>query len=347
MERQTNILERIITDHMGELNSESMARITAATMAFILKAIWSSELSVVLREHASQKVNTVAFRKDLYTGYVLKNLKLWVWFSMKNDLGPKASRKLMGEYLVHDEDFSVLKTMKSKYGKDYARRIQVMGKKYSHHTLETFNRHVDDFVDEMRNTGHIDKFARRKLAFVYRTNNIGHDGMVSDLLLSGIIGIYRQYPRIESKLHLINVGKQSLHNYGINLISHYNSKGRSRLTQLDDGTFESRLVSVDASEVNGGGSNYLVSEQEDKDVHVEVYSQASLDRELSEYKGKERAFLELMMGRYSAEFRAWADERKVGNLKDPDAFRAYLGLSEDCTDAVLGRFGERIANDAS
>ena len=340
-----NVLEKAIESSYGEISIRGREKLVASAMAYITKVIKSQDLSAAIREHVDPKVNATDFRKSLYTGYILKNVKLWIWHSIKNDLSSRMAKKAMADFLVHDEDYTIWRMLNR--NKEYIDTLREMALEYQGHSLEKYNQYIDDFVAQMRATGYIDKFARRKLAFVYRSNNIGHDGMVNDLLLAGVLGIYRQYPCIESSLHMVNIGKQSIHNHGMNIINRFSSKGRSRLKKLDDGTFEATVVSD--TNVNGEDSQLHIPVDEQDDM----YDRAALNGIIDNYTGKKRQFLELMMGRYPIEFREWAKENGIArrdmdpeNPNNTDNMKKvigdYLSVSPKSVDSFLSEISRRL-----
>lgn len=178
------------------------------------------------------------------SGYVLKNCKLYAWACWSaRVLGKKMPSPKLFE--VDVEDAKVLKRLNLKHLESRS------GFRYTTYTLKTFDRMTQEmlYAPELRN--YIGKFVTKKMGFLMKSYGETRHDLETQLKESAILVWYKQYPRFDSDLHMINVAKAQIHNVGQTMITTLTSKSRQRLTRNADGTFDSLAVdiSVVANEV--------------------------------------------------------------------------------------------------
>ena len=106
------------------------------------------------------------------------------------------------------------------------------------------NKQMGLLVERMRkeNDAYTGKFSNAKLRFIMNMESKTLDDMKQELFGYALYSVYRAYPRYESFLHVVNIGKQAVHNRGINLIMEATAKSRTSLVRNPDGTFTSLRV---------------------------------------------------------------------------------------------------------
>ena len=187
------------------------------------------------------------------SGYIMGNTKLYAYASgVKRDV-KGAHYSIVAEdsklirYLIKsnpDLQSMMLKLYKRGSGFKPATVAEMS-------SLMTF---VHSEVDE-----YTSKFVYRKLRFISESNGIEEDDIKNELLYASTYALYKQYPRFQSRLHAVNIAKQSIHNRGINMIHEATSESRRRLISSKDGTFSSLVLPIHTLGIGQflDNSNYL------------------------------------------------------------------------------------------
>lgn len=232
------------------------------------------------------RVNTRAVTNGFAScGYVLKTVKAWMFYTIKLQSG----RSQLGacEWRVHARDTRALANLDEKTRK-YVERL---GRKYSALSPSQLEKAVDFCYRETQTW--LGKFVSRKLRFIVQSQGLHRNDIENELLYKGLQGLYTMYPRVECKLHAVNVVKRVMHNQGINMIHHYTSQKIGRLQSDSSGAWHIRVVSIDELQFAS------VAAPEQSDLAVD------LSLALYRYTGKRRTFIELLCGAYSERFTAW------------------------------------------
>lgn len=171
-------------------------------------------------------------------GYVLKNCKLYAWACWSaRELGralPSAS-----SFEVDAEDAKILRRLNLKH---LNRRNGFT--RYSAYSLQSFDRMTANLIASRELKNYIGKFVTKKMSFLMKSYGETRHDLETSLQEAALIALYKQYPRFDNEIHMINVAKAQIHNAGHTMITTLTSKSRQRLSQNADGSFEAVNVDV-------------------------------------------------------------------------------------------------------
>lgn len=310
------ILKDIITKNFGSCDAETGLWLSGVCLAYLLKA--PGVTSSVLTEHIREvygKVTTVDFRNDLKSGYLLKNVKLWLWYTISNKLSPAKCREIMPEFKVNKEDFALAKAlMRSEYIDD----ITKMSEEFKCHKLEHFDKIIVNILQTVDSDGYVQKYVKRKLRFITFDGSTTLDDLCMELKVDGLFGMLMQYPRVQGLEHFTNIYKGAVQRFGINLIKHHTTNSRSTLVRESDGTFSQRKLSMDASDSDFLKTTLATSDIDNPAAMSGVVSEVSWEDKLSVRQlmstattRKQQRFLSLLSGNYCKKFSAWLTDEGV------------------------------------
>lgn len=175
------------------------------------------------------------------SGYVLKNCKLYTWAywsaRVLNATRPKAE-----DFDVHPEDAKILRRMNLQHLEE--RTTQGLPR-YPAYSLKTFDKLTARMLASPELRNYIGKFVTRKMTFLMKSYGETRHDLEMQLRESALLAWYKQYPRFESDLHMVNVSKTQIHNTGHTMITSLTSKSRQKLSQNADGTFDAVHVDID------------------------------------------------------------------------------------------------------
>lgn len=312
----SSCLKRLVFQHLGPVLPEVGRRITTVTIGYLLKVATANDLARVIRHEMGAGTSVIDYRMALRTGYILKNVKLWLWRCYDQKYSPSQARAAMARFGVDESEWPLAAmVMKGKL----AAKLQkdLVDKGYKSHELDHYEELIESSLDEVRVP--IAKFAYRKLRFIVQAGHMDLEDLESDLEIKGLLGMLMQYPKVESHLHLTNICKTTYHNTGMNLIQHYTSAGRATMRREADGTFTSLKVSLDAGDT-APDSGYLRTHNQSTDMHGNRYTEdeavvdhadfMSANQILDRYTGKRHEFLRLLSGHFCEDFSAWLTRRE-------------------------------------
>lgn len=171
-------------------------------------------------------------------GYVLKNCKLYAWAChvARREGQPLPKAKAFG---VDPTDAALLKRLNLKH-------LDLEPGDYKSLTLREFDSKVHAVMasSEMRN--YIGRFVTKKMTFLMTSYGHGRGDIEQYLREQAVVALYKQYPRFQSDLHMVNVAKAQIHNKGQSFITSSTAKSRQRLQTNDDGSFEAVHVDIEA-----------------------------------------------------------------------------------------------------
>lgn len=161
---------------------------------------------------------------------------------------------------------------------------------------------------------------RKKLTFLKSTENDFTD-FESELLIHVLAGVHAKYPRYSSYLHMANTARTIVKNMSINIIKYHTSLGRQNKYQLEDGTFSSHKVSLEALTENGAFSEMGDEFTLEDPVFEEIEIRQTIDT-LANSPNKRKAF-KLLMG-VDAKFSAWLKNTGKTKLSDNISVQSRL-----------------------
>lgn len=307
-----NTLASLARRYYPELDGSELRRVCSATIAYLLKTAddsreASNDLSRTIRDIGGRRSErTRDYRRDVYAdGYIIKNLKLWLWWMAWHKLRPKAARGAMADFDVRPEDWPL--AWLAMTDRQLRARLDEMASIYKAHTLAEFDDMVQRGVDAADKA--IRSRARTKLRFLELTRFITSDDLLGELRYHAVLGVTRQYPKIESDKHMANLAGLCARYGGDALIKYHTHPDRQFLSQNADRTWDSLIMSVDA----GDDADDYVSSVDRDDLHevrmpssdTDVQDDLSamyIESAVSRYRGRKRTFAALMLGVENGEF---------------------------------------------
>lgn len=236
-----------------------------------------------------QKPNVKAITETLtQNGKVVRCLKVWMFFVVKNKCDAHRSAVLAEQWSVVAEELSWFCNASRAtltYLKKLARQFKAL-------TLEKLDAGIVRIVNETESW--LGKFVNRKLRFVIQSQGLHRHDIENELLYKGIQGLYVMYPCVQSALHAQNVVKRVIHNQGINMIHHYTTQKIGRLLRDANGAFSARVVALDSLSMRG-----VAAPDSCSDLSIDI------NRKMSNLLPKQQSLLSLLCGAYSTEFTDW------------------------------------------
>lgn len=302
------MIDTIVRKHDKSLKNSDIKIITRATMAYLLRCINSSKLTEILHEYSY--INPIAFRADLRKGYILKNLKLWLWYCLVRKLKISQAKICALKFKVDSSDFKLYMWLLSS---DYIHELHKNAKVYKAYTLKTFENETQKIVSDL--LVYTQKYAYKKLRFIMHGGGLSLHDIVCDLQIHGLEGMYTKYPKVDTILHLTNVYKSSIKNHGCNLIKQHTTQRHGVLISNKDGTFGSKKVSIDASESTAYIDQYscvgfdgTTSDSTESKVIVQSLFQR--------VNNKFRKLLVLLTGEYNKKFSKYLKTKRINATND-------------------------------
>ena len=368
MDQARNTLEAFALEYFPSLDGAGLRQVCRDTLAYLLKTAdkdrsrrASTDLSDAIKHVAGDGVNTRDYRRDIYVhGYLLKNIKLWIWWTAARRLSPAAARRAMPGFGVRAEDWPLVPLALS--DRRIKRSLVSMSRKYDAHTLTDFDGLVSRAIDAADRA--IRSYAFRKLRFLERTRFITSDDLLSELRCHAVLSLTRQYPRIESDDHARNMVSMCIVQGANTIINEHTRKGSEFLVRNQDGTWDGLVFSYDQNDagsvpvmdpLDASGAGQVSS---DVDVSGRAAAGAS-EFIVSRYGGRKRRFATLMLGLENREFSEYLagfglpanhilfDEASASG--DPDELERYvrhaaswLGVRFDSAWAFLMEMGRDL-----
>ncbi len=317
--------------------------VVCVVLLFIFRCINTKEFTSRMLDFLDDPASLRRFQSKLIVdGYILKNIKLWLYHfyitdNLSKDYAYASSKKFgvnkndvdLGIFVKQDEELrSALYSYKDKYEAE---------------SLTSFDHNVSRIIKEV--DIYTRKFIVKKMKFLMQSHGLLLDDLVMELTISGIQGLFMMYPCIKSPLHSTNIFKRVVHNSGINLIVKHTTKSRSVLSRDVDGNFSSRilplsmvyethtykLTDVNIMTIQGDYGSFLGNSFSLDDL-------LSIQNILNEYTGHKKTFLYLLTGEYDLFFTKWLHtnrkiQRNVTNdqyydkLVQQDQLSLYTRLS--------------------
>jgi len=172
------------------------------------------------------------------SGYVLKNCKLYAWACWT---ARRLERPLPtpDKFEVSVDDAKILRRLNLKH-LEPPRGMQ----RYRAYTLKTFDSMTAKMLASPDLKNYIGKFVTKKMTFLMNSYGETRHDLEMQLRESALLAWYKQFPRFDSDLHMINVAKAQIHNAGHTMITSLTSRSRQRLNQNADGSFEAAHVDI-------------------------------------------------------------------------------------------------------
>lgn len=231
---------------MSEALTEVLAvknlRVVPALFAYLFYRIDQKQFLRYIEDHDLVESRAEALRiKDAAraSGYVLKNCKLYAWAcwtarQLERPL-PKAS-----EFEIDPRDAKILRRLNLKHLEPARKGMP----RFAAYTLRTFDQQTAKMLASADLRNYIGKFVTKKMSFLMKSYGEKRHDLETQLRESALVVWYKQYPRFDTELHMINVAKAQIHNTGHTMITSLTSKSRQRLVQNADGSFDALQVDI-------------------------------------------------------------------------------------------------------
>jgi hypothetical protein len=263
-----------------------------------------------------------AFREAvLWDGYIMRNLKLWLFRCHRRGLTRKEGLALCKKFGLKKDD------AKAYYY--YLRYVKKsMPKIYSLcYSPKKFEAWMAECIEEV-NTFTM-KFVYKKLKFVFSGQGLKAEDIAMDLYLKGMQALCFYMPRVETREHAVNIIKKVIANHGKNIIGKNTTQKAGRIIAQHDGTDEkstfaqwtNRIMNIEAATTTAVLKERYRTNTHDvlsvpitgtKNVSEHDY-ELSLDvkKMLMQASPKRKQFLRLLMGEFDYDFTLWLRDEEL------------------------------------
>lgn len=251
------------------------------------------------------------------SGYVLKNCKLYAWACWSARVLERKLPKPV-DFEVDPADAKILRRLNLKH-------LERRGSdRYDTYTLATFDKTCQAMLEAPELKNYIGKFVTKKMGFLMKSYGETRHDLETSLKESAILVWYKQYPRFDSSLHMINVAKAQIHNVGQTMITTLTSKSRQRLQRNADGTFDKLVVDIDVLADVSAPLQYGQALQD----HLQALT--AVEHKLNQ---RAREFLMCCAGQYHAGFSTFL---KVNNddVADVWSYERYMQQAQKYFDVT-------------
>lgn len=140
------------------------------------------------------------------------------------------------------------------------------------------------------------------LNFVVSAGQTQKDELIDELMFLAVQNVYRTYPKLLRKKHLLNIMKRSINNWVINFQYKYSSGSVKAMTiEREGGTQVYRNLVQKLDLVEQDHPNLVVDSKPWKGM--------TLERLQKVHQGEQRTYITLLTGVYDPQFTTWLDAR--------------------------------------
>lgn len=258
----------------------------------------------------------------LEDGYLMLNVKHWLYHCVANDLDAAKSASKFGIDSAHVKLGNLLQGRLLRGLTEYVNTGYVA---LDIHTTQLLTARV-----WFRNNEAITKFCWRKLKFVSQQQGEEVKNTIKDLMAEGVRALRHTWPCYPSELYCDNLFKRTAHNYGMNIIDKMTTEKHARLVRDGDG-FTNLSVSLEAAQI---GAETAIDPNLIADLtgtvgghgqeHVDL--KLSIERYMEDLSPKKKQVM-LSLGNYIPEFTEWlVDHHYVDAREDNEHLRARAPL---------------------
>lgn len=325
-----NSIERHLARHYQKFRSLSKTKqrlLVDATLQYAFRFMNAKSYEALFRATVGEKIRMLELRRTLLSdGYVMKNLKLFVYYSVVNRRKEDKTAHKAFRVKAHDK-----KVHRSILPVTRKRLIAMMKEGRRPMTLAGFDEACVAGLDQVHS--YTRKFVSRKMKFIMTSDSQELHDLASNLEVNGLQAVMLYYPAIETMEHLVNIMKRTIHNTGINLIELHTSEKRGRLGKSEDGSFYSKTLPIHAAAVakeaadlekEYGGGSIDGNENDTFQLKLEV------EKLISKFSDKRQHFLSLLMGTFNQDFTEYLKRTGVTSV-DNDVFWERV---EDITEYI-------------
>lgn len=318
-------IHQLIRINLSILKKSEQNTIAVVSLAYILKVVSVKDLNNVIYSFTS--LQPLAYRTSLNHHYVIKNIKFWLWYCIHHGLNEEKADEVSDNFDIRPKDFSLYALLRNS---QYWAAIKQLSLNQTQDgkpryrawsSLQSFEQIIQKVLKEQET--YLKKYIHKKLKFLTFSGYSDVEDIYFELQYAGVMGLYKMYPLFDSRLHLTNIYKRSIQNFGCNQIKHHTTQGRSVLDRQADGTFQSRKVSLDSlmSVDSTVTDDYSLCGEDD---NLNSLSYEGIENKLDSEKilvnstGNERRLLLLLKGDYEKNFSYYL--KKNGHCDSDELF---------------------------
>ena len=347
------------------LNGNSRRDLVFSVALYMFRIIDSPTLSKEFKSVLEWKgQDCIDFRKMLKSsGQIQRDLKLYMYAKIVGEPAAleglkvsDADKKLVESILRSKNEKAVKLIKRCRY---YARTG------YKPKSLAVLNIAMDKVTREL--DAYCKKFVNKKFLFLTQSGQMGKEDIYQDFIEVGVYAIYKAYPIIKTRLHMLNIAKNAIHNLGMNIIKEQTTSSRMRVVKHSDGTFSGNLVSLgqlittDHIPDMGYGptlvANGLVTGLDGRSVNGEQFCDVNRGRDLEQTvehvyssltSSLQKRFVNLLMGTFDSKFTDWLGQpnddfcTKVDRKVYANKVREYLQVPIPRAKALVAHLREQL-----
>lgn len=340
-----NYVEYVLVEKFGlSLTRSQIKEATEITLSYVFKFLSASQYSKKLKALLSEDRVIEIRNYFLHDGYLLKNIKPWLYHVYYYNAFRKDREKIRKAFNVDIEDEPLINVVKNMKGMN-----TLINKKYPPLSLKD----IDSVIVYALKKSDVftKKFVFRKMAFIVRTQGIEFGDLINEVKEAAIHSVLFTYPRFKTFDHCLNTVKRTIHNKGVNLLEFYSGDSRSRLMQTSEGMI-SKNVPMSYAITDESYNDFLECNLQNNETNIDdVMSIQSL---LRTYTGRRQQFLSLLV-EYNEDFTEYLHNKKI-TKKTNDDYREscsdlkqyikhcldYLGVSEKKGNSYINNIRKQI-----
>lgn len=170
----------------------------------------------------------------------------------------------------------------------------------------------------------------KDLAFVVKSGQTERNDLVDELVLAAIQGVYKTYPRIENRKHMLNIMKRTITNACTNLQYHHSTASRKAMHEEKDANGQVVYRNV-IQKIE------LVQDHPNLVAGTTPETGMALGQLRGRYTGTRLYYIDLITGKYDVDFSQWLSKRGYHQPNDVvfDDMLSSGAISEYCKLAGL------------
>lgn len=293
-----------------ELKRSDLNTLREFSLLYIFRFIGSTAYKRALCSipSISKEAALIISRDLLKNGFIMKNIKLWLYCLSYYGLSSKYGKKrddTACDFGISSREYVLIPALRK-----LSEKFQTLHKKFKPLELDQLDGALTVACRKLK--PYVGKYVNKKLRFIQIFHNFSGDDLAHELLCDGIGTALFYYPKICSDEHLLNIMKIKIRNSGSNMAEFYGNRKRCAELHRDfnmlnpmhsiERNIEASTVTLDGSQVTDDYS-YILRE--------------SVRRLLSRYTDKRRDFLLLLMN-YDEGFSLWLCTNGISTLPNDE-----------------------------
>lgn len=307
-----NSLEKFVSKYydISGLTKAQRKDIQILLIRYIFRFCNAQKFTSQFHKIVDDKPRLIEMRRDvLIDGYIMTNIKLWIYYVAANDLFRKQREETAKKFNIKKEDISIL-SLKSSLEKEINNLVRG---KYRALTLARLHTNIASSMERLKTK--TSKFVYRKMRFIIQSQGLEPEDLIQQVMMLGIQEVYKHYPKIKSTEHCDNIMFKTIHDRGQNLIEFYSGKKRSKFEQLEDGTFTNKAVPISYAVTDDAFTDNLSTSIDNS--KVDFIDSLTVRKLLEKYTDRRQKFLKLLMERDTG-FSKYLQDKKITRLMNDE-----------------------------